>query len=197
MGPRHRVTWLRAGIRPRAGHALPDRRSRRRPRPGRIRRLGVQDRAGLVPACAVPARVPRDHPGPRSELRPRPGPAGGGRLRREPLQPGRPLGRRRDRTHAASSRDRRGNRSPHRRLEVRRRRSPRPGETSATAPGISTTCDSATATSGPRSPRTTLARATSTAGGARASASSSPRRARTWPRSNASGASTRRPTGRI
>ena len=123
-------------------------------------------RAGAAHPLSAPLRA--DRPRSRAQLRPRPGAPRRRDLHREQVRRERPLGRRRDRPDAAAAGHGAGDRGPHRRARVRRRRPLRPRRsTSATAPGTCGTCSTATATSARRSPPTTPARATSTAGGPR------------------------------
>ena len=97
-----------------------------RPRLRCRRRVGLRVGARLVPPRPLSARVRAHRPRAREELRPRPGSARGGRLRREPLRPERGVGRRRRRSDAAPPGDGQGDRASHRRRQLRRLRSPRP-----------------------------------------------------------------------
>ena len=132
----------------------------------RLRRgLGREYRAGLVPACPVPAALRDDRPRPCEELDLPPGAARGRDLHREQVRRRRALRRGGGRAHAAAAGHGAGDRGPDR----RRRDSSSPtsstrSSTSATAPGTSGTSSTATRTSAPRSPRTTRGRATSTSG---------------------------------
>ena len=101
-----------------------------------------------------------------------------GRLRREPVRPERGVGGGRDRPHAAPAGHREGDRAPHRRRPLRRRRSARPGDQRPLRLVVPRPPARAVpATRSSRSPRTTRARGTSTTGGRRDSGSRSPRRA--------------------
>ena len=121
--------------------------------------------AGVREAHPLPAPLRGDRPRPCQELRPRPVVAGSGDLHGEPVQRASALAGRRDRPHAAAARHGAGDRNANGRKRVRRRRLYVPEIKSATAPGTSATCSTATATSAPPSRRTTQGRGTSTGGG--------------------------------
>ena len=91
-------------------------------------RVGGRDRAGRLPARALPARVRGHRPHARAQPRPRPGARGRGRVRREPIRPERGVGGRRGRPHAAPAGHGEGHRAADRGRALRRRRPARPGD---------------------------------------------------------------------